>query len=244
MRCVATGIQPAATVRFHTVVAHDGQLITSTFNRPSASVLFRGVWNLESYAIQRRDDNCHTFAPRRSTIKLRAQRFDPMSLGELQDEGERADVQLDRWTHVALSLSLSLSLSLRFQRAANTHHLDHLTLLDGQALQLPHARLALCQVELMHARLADLVQDSRVLMKAQRLVHNDVAVLADPHSWDPRLELIHCGLMRKARRLVMAIKVSPLLVNFVHVESDAQLQHVADCCDSLRHVVVVPTQEA
>ena len=111
LRCVATGIQPAATVRFHTVVAHDGQLITSTFNRPSASVLFRGVWNLESYAIQRRDDSCHTFAPRRSTIKLRAQRFDPMSLGELQDEGERADVQLDRWTHVALSLSLSLSLS-------------------------------------------------------------------------------------------------------------------------------------
>ena len=107
LRCVATGIQPAATVRFHTVVAHDGQLITSTFNRPSASVLFRGVWNLESYAIQRRDDNCHTFAPRRSTIKLRAQRFDPMSLVEQLDEGERAQGQLDRWTHAALSLSPS-----------------------------------------------------------------------------------------------------------------------------------------
>ena len=107
LRCVATGIQPLATVRFHTVVAHDGQLITSTFNRPSASVLFRGVWNLESYAIQRRDDNCHTFAPRRSTIKLRAQRFDPMSLVEQLDEGERAQGQLDRWARAALTLSPS-----------------------------------------------------------------------------------------------------------------------------------------
>jgi hypothetical protein len=62
---------------------------------------------LESYAIQRRDDNCHTFAPRRSTIKLRAQRFDPMSLVEQLDEGERAQGQLDRWARADLSLSPS-----------------------------------------------------------------------------------------------------------------------------------------